>query len=409
MRYTYLSCGAIIIALAAEALAYAENHPMMTLPLVDKSAISTARDKISQHDPVYQKASDALIVRADKWLQTAPPSVMDKRRVAPSGDKHDYMSLATYWYVNPDTADGMPWIRRDGQRNPLTMSNEFDRSAMSRSTSAIMDLSLAYQLTRDEKYAQQCARMIRTWFLDPATRMNPHLEYGQAIPGINNGRCIGIIDTAAWALMLDTVELLQDSPAWTQTDHQALQKWFGDYLRWLTDSKLGQEEESQKNNHGTWYDVQVARFALFANRPDVAMRMIEKAKTHRIPEQIEPDGRMPHELARTKAFTYSTFNLRAFFYLARMGDRVGIDLWQHSTSDGRTLKKALDFLAPYADPSARWPYEQIGDEDYRATLQPLLRMAASAYGQHPYAEWSLRLAEQEKEPDLTLFTNAANR
>lgn len=382
---------------------HVENETMITTPLIDPKALSLSCDKIAAGESRFVIAFRDAIARADKWLATSPPSVMDKRRTPPSGDKHDYMSLATYWYANPFTSDGMPWIRRDGERNPLTMSSEFDRAAMSQSTNAIIDLILAYRLSGDEKYARHAARMIRAWFLDPATRMNPHLEYGQAIPGQNTGRCIGVIDTSYWVIMLDMIETLCGSCTWPDADHHALQKWFGQYVDWLTTSRLGKDEESQKNNHGTWYDAQVARFALFAGRTDLARTVINKSRTNRIAEQIEPDGRMPLELARTKSFTYSAFNVRAMFYLARMGERLCIDLWHYRTTDGRTLKKSLDYLAPYADPSRSWPHQQIGDEPYRATLSVILRLGFGAYQDERYANLVGQFPMRERDADISMF------
>src|SRR5690606_33758828 len=164
------------------------------------------------------------------------------------------------------------------------------------------------------------ARLLRVWFLDEATRMNPHLEYGQAVPGRNKGRGIGIIDTAGLPRLVDAVGLLQGSQHWTDVDQQGMQQWFGEYLTWLRESRHGRDEDRTKNNHATWYDVQVAAFALFAGEEHIAREVLEGAGDRRIRTQIEPDGRQPHELARTKSFDYSTMNLRGMFELATLAE-----------------------------------------------------------------------------------------
>lgn len=134
-------------------------------------------------------------------------------------------------------------------------------------------------------------------------------------------------------------------------------------------------------------------FALFTDQPALAKRALEDAKTKRIASQIDPDGRQPRELARTKAFGYSTMNLRAMFELVTLGDRAGVDLWHFETPDGRGIRKALDFLAPYVDAGKEWPYPQIGGvtESDRLQLATLLRRAALAYHDAHYEQLLERL------------------
>ena len=154
--------------------------------------------------------------------------------------------------------------------------------------------------------------------------------------------------------------------------------WFTAYLEWLRTSKHGREESAAKNNHGTWYDAQVAAFALFTGQDQVAREVIEGSRNIRIARQIEPDGRQPAELARTKPFGYSNFNVQALFTLAALGQTVNVDLWRYETADGRSLRKALDFLAEYAAPEKAWPYKDLKFD--RALLTPLLQQGAAVYG-----------------------------
>lgn len=199
-------------------------------------------------------------------------------------------------------------------------------------------LELAYRETGREEYARKAATLLRTWYLDPATRMNPNLNFGQAVPGVTAGRPTGIIDTAGIAELVRGLEWLSRSSAWTKTDQAGMKDWCGKYLDWLTTSEIGLAEGAATNNHGSWWDVQVATLAWFTGRRDAAKQVIEKAKTRRIAAQIEPDGRQPRELERTKAFSYSLMNLRALFDLAALGEQAEIDLWRCETKDGRPAK-----------------------------------------------------------------------
>jgi hypothetical protein len=210
--------------------------------------------------------------------------------------------------------------------------------------------------------------------------MNPNLNFGQAIPGVTPGRGIGIIDTVGLIYLVDSIGPLQPSESWTPEDQKGMVAWFDAYLTWLQTSKNGKEEAAAENNHGVWYDAQIASFALFVGKNDLARQTCEAAKTKRFTPQIKPDGSQPHELARTNSLSYSLYNLTAFFNLARLAEHVNVDLWHYPTSDAPLLRKALDFLAPYADPKKPWPHEQISaaKRDHNE-LPTLLRRAALAY------------------------------
>jgi hypothetical protein len=189
--------------------------------------------------------------------------------------------------------------------------------------------------------------------------MNPHLQFGQAIPGICDGRPIGIIDTAGLITLVDAVGLLEPAEAWTDDDQRQLKSWFREYVAWLLDSEHGRGEAQTKNNHAVWYDAQVASFALYAGDVETARRVLAEVGPRRIATQIEPDGRMPLELARTKSFDYTSMNLRGFLHLARLGEHVGVDLWAYRGEDGRSLEAALDWLAPFVAGEREWTYPQI--------------------------------------------------
>ena len=197
------------------------------------------------------------------------------------------MSLAPYWWPNPATNDGLPYIQRDGERNPDIYKTR-NRSDLGAMTDAVETLSLAYYFTRDEKYASRACVLIRTWFLEPTTRMNPNFEFAQAIRGVNTGRGLGLIESRLFTKIPDAVGLLADSQAWTPDDERAVKQWFTTYLQWMLSSKHGREEATAKNNHGTYYDVQVASFALFLDKKDLSKDVIETAKKKRIAVQIEP-------------------------------------------------------------------------------------------------------------------------
>lgn len=366
--------------------------------LSDPQALLAVKGRLAAGDPALAPAFDRLRQEADAALDAGPFSVMEKATLPPSGDKHDYLSVGPYWWPDPARPDGKPYIRRDGEVNPER--DRYDNVPLGRLCAAVTALALAYYLSDREPYAAHAARLVRAWFLDEATRMHPHLEYGQAIPGICDGRGIGIIDTRELSRLVDAIGLLGGSPAWTAADRAALAGWFRQYLGWLLESDHGRDEGAQHNNHGTWYDVQVASFALFAGEDAIARRALAESAPRRIAAQIEPDGRQPYELARTRSLGYSTMNLLGLFDLATLGDRVGADLWDFRTDDGRGIRQATAWLCAGALGATPWPYPQITPFEY-AGLLPLLRRAAMQYGDPTYEERIARLPGVDAAADRT--------
>jgi hypothetical protein len=365
---------------ASDAGADAASPPAALL-LLDAARLADVRARVQRHDPALAPALATLEQNAKAALAMAPVSVMDKGVTPPSGDKHDYMSQAPYWWPDPSKADGRPYIRRDGERNP-EINKITDHDALGRVIDAVSTLGLAFHLTGRDEYAAHAAQLVRVWFLDAATRMNPHLRYGQGIPGINEGRGIGIIETRGLPELLDGVTLIAASPAWTSADRTKLDVWMRAYATWLIESPHGQEEAKNGNNHETWYNTQVAALAVWTGQTEMARRAVEAGRRG-ITAQIEPDGRQPRELERTNSWHYSAFNLEAFFALATLGDRVGVDLWRFRTPDGRSLRQALDFMVPFAAGDRPWTYPEI--TGFKAdVIHDLLRTAAAAWNAPAY-------------------------
>ncbi|MFH7042191.1 alginate lyase family protein [Paucibacter sp. JuS9] len=348
----------LMAALAAPAMAQ-DQRPLL-IPAAAFSA-SAPRDAAAQA---------ALLAKADAALALKPPSVLDKSMTPASGDKHDFLSFGPYWWPNPSKPDGLPYIRRDGERNPA-IADGSDSAAFSRVCSSVETLGLAFWITRDERYAAKAAALVRVFFLDAKTRMNPNFQHAQAIPGVSAGRGIGLIE-ARWLIHLNEgLALLAPAKSWTATDRREMRDWLESFYTWLRTSANGRDEQAERNNHGSWYDAQTAHLALVLGRKEDAKAILQEGLKRRVAAHIEPDGSQPHELARTRSLDYAIFNLEALMLCAQLADHVGLDWWNFATVDGRSLHAALAFLAPFADPRKTWPKRDVYAAD-RGRLIPLL-------------------------------------
>jgi hypothetical protein len=352
--------------------------------LRDPGDLVRMKEALNKDPKRFTSSVHGIKVRADRALGVEPVSVMEKAITPPSGDKHDYMSLSRYWWPDPSKPGGLPYIRRDGETNP-EIDKIPDHQNLGRMITAVDALAFAYFITEENKYADHAIRLLRTWFLEPTTRMNPHMRFAQGVPGRAAGRGEGILDAREFSLLVDALGLLETSPSWTDKLQMGLSSWFSEYLKWVLESKNGIDEFSSNNNHGTWYDLQTLALALYTGDRTKAKEIAELAKTKRIGSQIEPDGSQPFELARTRSLDYSMMNLEAFFRLASLAQKVGVDLWHYTTSDGRSIRKALDRLLPFVQGEKTWEEKQIAPIKFDA-MYPILLRAGRVYGEKRYLE-----------------------
>jgi Alginate lyase len=344
------------------------------------------------------EAFKELISKADDFLNVKPVSVMDKSQTPSSGDKHDYMSMGPYWWPNPNTKNGLPYIRKDGERN-AEINKITDHVNEGKMTNAVGILSLAYYITKDSKYSSKASKLLHVWFLDDSTKMNPNLNYAQGIPGICTGRGIGIIELSHIYNIIDAIGILETSNEWAKNDDEQIHVWFEKYLSWLRTSKYGNDESGWKNNHGSWYDVQVASISLFLGKKNIVREVANRAKLKRIDLQIKSDGSQPLELERTKSWGYSSFNLNALCHLAYLADHVGIDLWHFESPKGGAIRKALDFILPPALNFDKWKYKQIQEINPESIYFPLL-LAEKKFDKNIYSDWKKKIFDEKEKGNI---------
>ena len=293
-----------------------------------------------------------VLKAANQYLSEKPITITASHSPRSTGGLHDFFSEGDYWWPDPQNPDG-PYIQRDGITNPDNFVEH--RRALMRLSLQVPALVAAWKLTRDARYAQYAALHLRAWFIDPSTRMNPHLQFAQAIHGRFTGRGTGIIDTIHLVEVARTIEVMVGSGAMTVREHEAIKAWFTAYLRWMTTNQNGIDERDAKNNHGTCWVMQVAAFAHLTGDQNLLDYCRDRFKTVLLPNQLAVDGSFPQELRRTKPYGYSLFNLEAMAAVCQILSTPQDNLWTFELSDGRNLARAMDYITPFIRDKKTWP------------------------------------------------------
>jgi hypothetical protein len=365
-----------------EAAAPSSFRGLSTSPLIDVAAIDRAR-----------------VLRAGAaYLKEKPVTITSASSPRSAGGKHDYFSEGDYWWPDPKNPDGA-YIRRDGMSNPDNFVAH--REALIRLSVQMPALAAAWLLTHDKKYAEHAAAHLRAWFIDPDTLMNPNLQYAQAIHGITTGRGTGIIDTIHLVEVARATTVLADGGALGDDTYAGVRKWFAEYVLWMTTSKNGIEEREAKNNHGTCWVFQVAEFARLTRNSDLLKYATDRYKTVLLPTQMKIDGSFPLELARTKPYSYSLFNLDVMTTLCRILSSADDDALKYELPDGRGMRKAIAFMYPYIKNKGSWPFPH--DVEYFDDLpvrQPNLLFGGLEFSQPEYLSLWKTLNPDPKVPEI---------
>ena len=294
-----------------------------------------------------------ILAKAAVYLGEEPLTVTAYPAERSEGGLHDFYSEGDYWWPDPENPDG-PYIRRDGMTNPDNFVAH--RRAMVRLGEIIGTMASAWIITGDTRYAESANRHLRAWFVEPETRMNPSLLYGQAIKGKVSGRSIGIIDTIHLAEVARGAKILGEAGALPDNDYAQIKSWFTDYLDWLTTHPYGVQEQHHPNNHGVCWSMQVAAFADLVGRTDELQWIRKQFKTVYLAEMMDANGGFPKELARTKPYGYSLFVLDAMAMVAQIASTPDDRLWTFELPDGRGMARGLEFLFPFVQDKSAWPY-----------------------------------------------------
>jgi hypothetical protein len=319
---------------------------------------NTALAGSASADELEQLEDAGHMAKASEARRARIVTVVDKPQASPSGDAHDYVSYARYYWPDPTKPDGLPYISHDGHHNKEQVARG-DHERLWIFARSVEALAADWQAHHDEASARRAGDWLRAWFVTPATRMNPSLEYSQIRLGHdhNHGNATGVLDSRCFSGVIDALRQLHGSPAFAPGDEAAIHAWFKAYLDWLVTAPNAMGEHAAMNNHGSWFLVQTIAIACYSGCDDLARKLCEEDKG-RIASQIKPDGSQPEEMRRVDGLGYSVFNLTAQFQIARQAAGLGVDLWNYTAPTGASLRRALAYLQPYNTRPETWPTTQ---------------------------------------------------
>lgn len=352
---------------------------------------------VSKNNPDLMPLFNSLVKEAESYFNVELLSVVDKEKLPPSGDKRDYISLSPYWWPNPDTEDGLPYVQRDGKRNPEVYDYP-ERENTQLLSQMVETLGVLYYITGEERYAQRASEFLRRWFINTETAMNPNMMYAQIRPGISEIRGTGIIDSRRLIGAFNGAKLIEGSENWTRDDEEKLKNWTRDFVLWLESSPHGQLENKAGNNHGVWYDAIILSLVYYNEDYEKATQILKRIEDKRLSVQQDSDGSFPRELTRTISLHYSTFVLQAFIISAEIGRKLDHDLWASVPEDGKSLKKGIEFLFPFLTGSKPWPHPQIEPYDFNEGAM-LLYKAGLALNEPMYLNAAKKIGSGNK-PDV---------
>ncbi|KAI0342361.1 chondroitin AC/alginate lyase [Trametopsis cervina] len=341
-------------------------------------------------------SQQTILQWAEQSTDGGPWSVTTKQYLAPSGDKHDYMSWAPYAWPDctlaGNTTELTPqqiwtacdYVTRDGEFNPdnslIPNSDDFDSMA-----NAVLFNSLSWAINGSDQYSSRVTTYIKTWFLDADTYMNPNLNYGQMQRGPKgqNGTHTGVLDLKSMAKVVNGVLILRNgkAPEWTADIDGQFVAWSNQYIGWLQSSPIALKEKASTNNHGSYFATQLSALQILVGDTAGAQGTLNEYFGGIFQGQIDKNGdqvccflytwiTQPLESSRTRPFHYRAYNLAAMITNARLAKFVGIDAWTKTTNVSTDIESALKF-AMSTKPSS---------DDEAQELYPHVAAVASVYG-----------------------------
>lgn len=180
--------------------------------------------------------------------------------------------------------------------------------AINDASQAVIYNAIAYALESTSTYSKNVANLINTFFLAPATKMNPNMNFGQIVRGPGpdgvSGTFTGVLDLRGIVKIINGIAIVKaaGSPDWTQAFDQQMNFWLTDYVNWLKTSSVGQITASRPKS---------SKFSLFYIFELTSFLIVPVIMAHSMPRKLQPRkfywgiSKVPHWNFRNSALARS--------------------------------------------------------------------------------------------------------
>lgn len=334
---------------------YTQSISLITLNFEDLSKLRAEATNVKK----IADAKRELIKRSNQILANKKTYSVAFNGSSLSGiSENNFISYHGYMWPNPKTKSGLPYILKDGKRNPYN-DKISDRPMLEGLNRDIFQLGLAYFYTGDEKYVVWANKLLNCFFVDDRTRMKPNFNFSQVTPGKNDTGG-SIMEAVMFIEVLEGIQFMKSSPNFSPRLSKNLNSWFKDFLEWTEESPKGKINAQHKNNRGTYYTLLRCDISMFLNDKQRAEKIFKNEAYQRVIDQISSQGEMKEELRRATPLGYLKYNLKAFSELNEIGKKLGFDLFNYSGPNGESLKKAYGWLDRYKTGKSVWNYSSEG-------------------------------------------------
>lgn len=353
----------VLFCVCLSANCFAESAPLLSAKFLSDSEIEAINRSISITKKTTLKNTYQLLIKdADRYLFKVHPSVINN-----GGNQNPhlyftespYCGWSTFWGLWGDSC-------RDGHINPDADREDYKQAI--RMGKESVTLALAYRLTNNAVYADKVSTYIDAWVLDEKTRITPQFTNSQSHIEL----CITHLS------IFYAINLMWDHANWDAAKKTRI-------LMWIREWGKSIEHWREDNNFEDWRIAM--RLSIYSMTGDEAgmARAVNDFK-NRINSVISDQGKMIHELRRTKSLSYSLYAINAMMQSAEIAWRSGIDLYQYRDDRGVGLETALDLHQPFLlKPNKNsWPYQQISP--IKKSDVAIFELAVKRYEKASYAK-----------------------
>ena len=313
------------------------------------------------HPDIAAIDHERILAAAKRAMELPVTPISSLHAERSPGTPNDYYSEPEDYFPAPgaDSGGKGPWVRRVNESNPEAFT--LHRDAVFKLGVAIAALAAAATITGEQKYAARAVEHLRGWFLSPATRMTPSLQFGQRIPGTAAGRPEGVLETLPLAEVARSVRFLATSGALAGEELAGVRKWFAEYAAWMNESRTGGLARDMKDQHASSWLFQSAAYA-DANvnglsSDDATLNQLRhRFKTQTLRAEINATGTFPHVISSPNSYRDCLLNLDLLCLASELLTTRFDNPWEYELQDGPGMRAVIAFHFPHMLHKSTWPY-----------------------------------------------------